>query len=49
VIVYLREAAHNSDQALKDIRVAAKDKSINLLISKKSQKAILKLLKRLWF
>jgi hypothetical protein len=49
VIVYLGKAADDSDQALEDIRIAAEDGSTNPSISEKSQKAILKLLKRLWF
>jgi hypothetical protein len=49
VIVYLGEAADDSDQALEDIRVAAEDESMNLLPSAKVQKAILKLLERPWF
>ncbi|CZR68380.1 related to heterokaryon incompatibility protein [Phialocephala subalpina] len=49
VIVYLGEAADDSDQALEDIRVAAEDESTTLSNSEKSQKAILKLLRRPWF
>jgi hypothetical protein len=49
VIVYLGEAADDSDQALQDIRVAAEDESTNSSNSEKSQKAILKLLERPWF
>ncbi|OCK97465.1 HET-domain-containing protein, partial [Cenococcum geophilum 1.58] len=49
VIVWLGEAADNSDQALEDIRVAAEDKFTNSSNNEKSQKAILKLLERPWF
>ncbi|OCK93098.1 uncharacterized protein K441DRAFT_723745 [Cenococcum geophilum 1.58] len=49
VIVWLGEAADNSDQALEDIRVTAEGEFTNSLNNEKSQKAILKLLKRPWF
>jgi hypothetical protein len=49
VIVYLGEAADDSDQALEDVRGAAENESANSSISEKSQKAILKLLERPWF
>jgi hypothetical protein len=49
VIIWLGEAADNSDQAFEDIRVAAEDEFTNSLIEETSQKAILKLLERLWF
>jgi hypothetical protein len=49
VIVYLGEVKDNSDQALKDIRVAAQDESMSSLQSEEGQKAILKLLERPWF
>jgi hypothetical protein len=49
VIVYLGDSAHNSDQALEDIRIAAEDGSTNSSISEKRQEAILKLLERPWF
>jgi hypothetical protein len=49
VIVYLGEAAHNSDQALEDIRAATEDEPMNSSVSEKSQEAILKLLERPWF
>ena len=49
VIIWLGEAADNSDQAFEDIRAAAEDEFTNSLIEEMSQKAILKLLERLWF
>jgi hypothetical protein len=49
VVVYLGEAADDSDQALEDIRVAAEDESTKSSISEKSQEAVLKLVKRQWF
>ena len=49
VIVYLGEAADDSDQALEDIRVAAEDDSLNSSNNRKSQNAIFKLLERPWF
>jgi hypothetical protein len=49
VIVYLGEAADNSDLAFEDIRIAAEDESTNLSHSEEGQKAILKLLERPWF
>ena len=49
VIVYLGDAADDSDQALQDIRAAAEDGPTNSSISEKTQKAILKLFKRPWF
>jgi hypothetical protein len=49
VIVYLGEAADDSDQSLEDIRVAAEDESPTSSKSEKSQKAILKLLEQPWF
>jgi hypothetical protein len=49
VIIWLGEAADNSDQAFEDIRVAAEDEFTNSLIEETGQKAILKLLERLWF
>jgi len=49
VIVWLGKAADDSDQALEDIRVAAEGEFTNLSNNEKSQKAILKLLKRPWF
>ncbi|KAF7943820.1 uncharacterized protein EAE97_005890 [Botrytis byssoidea] len=52
VIVYLGEAADDSDMALESIRVAADDeneKPGNSLASKRSQESILSLLKRPWF
>ena len=49
VIVWLGKAADDSDQALEDIRVAAEGEFTNSSNNEKSQKAILKLLKRPWF
>jgi hypothetical protein len=49
VIVYLGEAADDSDQALEDICIAAEDESTTSSKSEKSQKSILELLKRPWF
>jgi hypothetical protein len=49
VVVYLGEAADDSDQALEDIRVSAGDESTKSSISEKSQEAVLKLVKRQWF
>ena len=49
VIVWLGKAADDSDQALEDIRVAAEGEFTNSSNNGKSQKAILKLLKRPWF
>ncbi|OCL01779.1 hypothetical protein AOQ84DRAFT_328482, partial [Glonium stellatum] len=49
VIVWLGEAADNSDQALEDIRVAAESECTNSLNNENSQKAILRLLERPWF
>ena len=49
VIVWLGEAADDSDQALEDIRVAAEGEFTNSSNNEKSQKAILKLLERPWF
>ena len=49
VIVWLGEAADDSDQALEDIRVAAESEFTNSPNNEKSQKAILKLLERPWF
>jgi hypothetical protein len=53
VIVYLGEAADDSDQALEDIRVAAEDESVgsvqSALQSEEGQKSMLKLLERPWF
>jgi len=49
VIVYLGEAADDSDQALEDIRVAAEAESISSSQSEEGQKAMLKLLERPWF
>jgi hypothetical protein len=40
VIVYLGEAADDSDQALEDIRVAAADEFLNILQGEKDQEAI---------
>ncbi|KAF7862501.1 hypothetical protein EAF04_007374 [Stromatinia cepivora] len=48
VIVYLGEAADNSDQALKSIRVA-EDEFMSSMISTENKKQILELLKRPWF
>ena len=49
VIIWLGEAADNSDQAFEAIRVAAEDEFTDSLIEETSQKAILKLLERPWF
>ncbi|KIM99850.1 hypothetical protein OIDMADRAFT_125975 [Oidiodendron maius Zn] len=49
VIVYLGEAADDSDQALEDIRVAAEDDSVNSSNNRQRQSAIFKLLERPWF
>ncbi|KAM0168684.1 hypothetical protein ACHAPF_010749 [Botrytis cinerea] len=52
IIVYLGEAADDSDQALESIRVAAEDESTEDEsdgINETSQRRILKLLKRPWF
>jgi hypothetical protein len=49
VIVYLGEAADDSDQILEDIRVAAEDESMDSSQSGQDQKSILKLLERPWF
>lgn len=46
VIVYLGEAAHNSDQALENIRAAAEVRPTSSSMSEKSQESILKLLER---
>ncbi|KAH7355909.1 heterokaryon incompatibility protein-domain-containing protein, partial [Pyrenochaeta sp. MPI-SDFR-AT-0127] len=49
VIVWLGEAAENSDRALEDIRVAAAYKLTNSLFHKNSERSILRLLERPWF
>lgn len=49
VIVWLGKTADDSDQALQDICVAARDNSIYLSNEKKSREAIVKLLERPWF
>lgn len=49
VIVWLGEAAADSDQALKEIRVAADEESIRSSHNEGNQKAILALLQRKWF
>jgi hypothetical protein len=49
VIVWLGEAAADSDQALKEIRVAADEESIRSSHNEGNQQAILALLQRKWF
>ncbi|KAH6677725.1 heterokaryon incompatibility protein-domain-containing protein [Halenospora varia] len=49
VIVYLGEAANDSDQALEDIRLTAENEFTNSSNRERSQEAILKLLERPWF
>lgn len=50
VIVWLGEAAEDSDQALEEIRIAAVKQSTNLAINETNhQQAILTLLERPWF
>jgi Heterokaryon incompatibility protein (HET) len=49
VIVWLGEAAADSDQALEEIRVAADEESIRSSHNEESQQAILALLQREWF
>ncbi|TGO21425.1 hypothetical protein BPAE_0221g00200 [Botrytis paeoniae] len=49
VIVYLGDAADDSNQALKSIRIAAKDDSPTLIINEVNQAGIFELLKRPWF
>ncbi|EDO04690.1 hypothetical protein SS1G_07173 [Sclerotinia sclerotiorum 1980 UF-70] len=49
VIVYLGEAADDSDQALEGIRVAAEGESPNVIVNEMDQRPILELLKRPWF
>jgi hypothetical protein len=49
VIVYLGEAADDSDQAFEDIRVAAETEPTSSLQSEEGHKAMLKLLERPWF
>ena len=49
VIIWLGEAADDSDQAFEDIRVAAEDEFTNSPSNKTGRKAILKLLERSWF
>ncbi|KFA51330.1 hypothetical protein S40293_04426 [Stachybotrys chartarum IBT 40293] len=49
VIVWLGEAAADSDRAIEDIRNAAVDQSSKYLINKTSEQAILMLLQRPWY
>jgi hypothetical protein len=50
VVIWLGEAADNSDQALEEIRVAGSGKkSSNSLSPEMIQQAILELLQRSWF
>lgn len=49
VIVWLGEAAADSDQALKEIRVAADEESIRSSRNEGNQQAIFALLQRKWF
>jgi hypothetical protein len=49
VIVYLGEAADNSNQALEDIRIAATNQSKSLFITETRREAVFKLLERPWF
>ncbi|CAD6447540.1 a5565455-822b-4b0f-a687-8fc7c20c702a, partial [Sclerotinia trifoliorum] len=49
VIVYLGEAADDSDQALEGIRVAAESDSPNIIVNEMDRRLILELLKRPWF
>jgi uncharacterized membrane protein len=49
VLVWLGEAANDSDRALEEIRVAADDESTNSLENKTIQEAFLALLRRTWF
>jgi hypothetical protein len=49
VIVWLGEAAHNSDQALEEIRIAGGEMSSNSLNEEATEKAVLALLQRPWF
>lgn len=49
VIVWLGEAANNSDEALEAIRAAAENQRVDTLMGAVSQQAILTLLGRDWF
>ena len=49
VVIWLGEAANDSDQALEEIRVAADDESTNSLEDKTIQEAFLALLQQTWF
>ena len=49
VLVWLGEAANDSDRALEEIRVAADDESTNSLENEIIQEAFLALLRRTWF
>ncbi|TGO63741.1 hypothetical protein BCON_0011g00840 [Botryotinia convoluta] len=49
VIVYLGDAADDSNQALESIRVAAEGESLNQGINQMNQSGIFELLKRPWF
>ncbi|KAI3317667.1 heterokaryon incompatibility protein-domain-containing protein [Xylariaceae sp. AK1471] len=49
VVVWLGEAAANSDQALEDIRIAAAKRPTKSSASETNQQAILTLLQRSWF
>jgi hypothetical protein len=49
VIVWLGEAANDSDRVLEEIRVTADDESTNSLEDKTIQEAFLALLRRMWF
>lgn len=49
VVVWLGEAADDSDRALEDIRLAADQKSANLPANDVAQKACFALLRRPWF
>jgi hypothetical protein len=49
VVVWLGEAAHDSDRALEEIRVAGSQKSTNSSDNESISQAVLALLKRSWF
>jgi hypothetical protein len=49
VVVWLEDAADDSDLAFEEIRVAGGNKSINSLHNKTIQQAVLALLQRPWF
>jgi hypothetical protein len=49
VVVWLGEAADDSDQALEDIRTAAEREATYSSNSERSQKAVFKMLERSWF